>query len=374
MFIDWLTVHQDYDQQLPLIGDRACVWFDTVTQQALSSPRTGPIKHEGSYSTSVQIKVSGNRLRIDGNPSRLSRLENLFGFSTIDECIRVYNHMLLSLGLPPLTKCTRVYQGQGDEFAKAHLISDGAVIERIDITTNKAVGQGCEDDYIRAVSGLPYRNMRPHLHPDGKTVDWRTKAGNNRLLYPSMYNKAYELQRHIMPKIKKLCGEDSPEFTYLTRVYEYCRDHGVVRCEQKLHSELLRRERLAFYGLNDMNNLFPLHKEFIGIDSKLQVTSLELENISQRLISTGVVESTHAANITAMYAIHWAHGQQFDLAKSQVKNHRARLRKIGIDIALPCDLTKFSPVYVKHAKEVVVSDLAVPSWYRVAKVPSLRAA
>lgn len=374
MFIDWLTVHQDYDFQLPLIGDRACVWFDTVTQQALSAPRTGPIKHEGSYSTSVQIKVAGNRLRIDGNPSRFSRLDNLFGFTTVDDCIRVYNHMLLSLGLPPLTKCTRVFQLQGDEHSKVQLASDGAVIERIDITSNKGVGQGCEDDYIRAVAGLPYRHMRPHLHPDGKTCDWRTKAGSNRLLYPSIYNKAYELQRHIMPKIKKLCGEESEEYKYLIKIYEYCRDAGVVRCEQKLHSELLRKERLAFYGLSDMSNLIPLHEEFLNIDSKLQVTSLELENIAQRLRSTGVVESTYSSNITAMYAIHWMHGHHFDLQKTAVQTHRARLRKIGIDIALPCDLSKFSPVYVKRAKEVVVSTLTPPSWYRVAKVPTLRAA
>jgi len=371
MFIDWLTVHQDYDFELPLLGERACVWFDTATSEVLTTPRAGPIKQEGSYSTSVQIRVTGNRLRVEGNPSRFDRLDNLFGFTSLDDCIRVYNHLLVSLGLPRLTKCTRVWQRQGDESAKAQLVSDGAVFERLDLTTNKAVGQGSEDDYLRAVAGLPYRNMQPHLHPNGKTTDWRTKAGSNRLIYPSMYNKAFELQAHIIPKIRKLCGEGSAELDYLQDVYQYCRDNGVVRCEQKLHSELLRRQRAAFYGLSDMNDLNPLHEEFLNIDQRLQVTSTDFENISERLIRLGVVNTTKAANTTAMYAVQWMHGQQFDCSKSQVQTHRARLRKIGIDIANPCDLSKFSPVFIKHVREVEVRPLEMPSWYRRAVVPSL---
>ncbi len=58
-------------------------------------------------------------------------------------------------------------------------------------------------------------------------------------------------------------------------------------------------------------------------------------------------------------------GQSFDLEKSQVKTHRARLNRIGIDIGRPCDLTRFSPVIVREIREVNrVSVLQYPAWYK----------
>ncbi|HBE2517257.1 TPA: DNA replication protein, partial [Escherichia coli] len=63
------------------------------------------------------------------------------------------------------------------------------------------------------------------------------------------------------------------------------------------------------------------------------------------------------------YAIQWMHGHSFDLNKKQVQTHRARLRKIGIDIAQKCNISKFSPVVVKHTREITVSDCVIPSWY-----------
>ncbi|WP_253701229.1 phage/plasmid replication domain-containing protein [Citrobacter koseri] len=53
----------------------------------------------------------------------------------------------------------------------------------------------------------------------------------------------------------------------------------------------------------------------------------------------------------------------FDLSKNQVRIHRARLRKIGIDIAQKCNVSKFSPVVVKQTREIKVSDCVIPSWY-----------
>ncbi|WP_420884523.1 phage/plasmid replication domain-containing protein [Aggregatibacter kilianii] len=44
---------------------------------------------------------------------------------------------------------------------------------------------------------------------------------------------------------------------------------------------------------------------------------------------------------------------------------RSRLRKIGIDIANKCDLSKFSPVKVVSSREIKVSNLIVPTWYKL---------
>ncbi|MGL5267592.1 MAG: phage/plasmid replication domain-containing protein, partial [Plesiomonas shigelloides] len=100
------------------------------------------------------------------------------------------------------------------------------------------------------------------------------------------------------------------------------------------------------------------------LDKRLVVTAMDFETISERLISSGVVDTVRTANTTANYALQWMHGHTFDLAKKQVQTHRARLRKIGIDIAQPCNISKFSPVFVRSAREIKVSDCAIPEWYK----------
>lgn len=62
------------------------------------------------------------------------------------------------------------------------------------------------------------------------------------------------------------------------------------------------------------------------------INFLDIPNL---LIEKGVVTSLSAANSTAMYAARWAQGDSMDFSKSQVLLNRARLRKIGLDIALP---------------------------------------
>ena len=91
---------------------------------------------------------------------------------------------------------------------------------------------------------------------------------------------------------------------------------------------------------------------------------MSLESITEKLISNGICEHTKSANATTLYAIQWMSGKIFDLKKKQVKTHRARLRKIGIDIALPCDLSKFSLVTVREATQITVGQLVAPTWYR----------
>lgn len=366
MFIDWLTMHQNFDYQLPLIGDRAFMVVDMTEQGGgeILTTKCPTINHEGSFSTSVHIRISGNRLTVSGNPSRINRIENLFGFFNIDHCVDVFNNLLSVYGLPHFTKATKIWftQQSGD---KQVLCCDGAVITEIHITTNKCVGQGAEDDYLKGISTQPYRNSIPRLHTNGKTCDWLTKTGKGgRLIYPSVYNKAFELRLHALPKIRRKFGEDSDEYKYLLDVIEYCELHGVVRFEQKIKSEFLRREKLNIYGFADFTKLLNLHEEFLNIDTKIQVEKMSLENITERLLREHVCENTKAANATTLYAIQWASGATFDFKKSAVKTHRARLRQIGIDIALPCDLTKFALVTVRESRTIEVKNLPMPSWYR----------
>ncbi len=365
MFYDWVTVHQDFENEVPLVGDRAYQNIDVETGEGGKIVQPA-FQHEGSFCTSIRIQISGNRITMSGNPSRYGRIENLFGLTTLDECMAVYNRILRSLGLPEFTKCTQIwhYTDKVNGSAKMQTMTDGAVFEEIHITTNKGAGNGCSDDYIKGLSTLSYRNSIPRLHTNGKTVDWLSKKGNAHLMYPSVYDKAHELRLHSLEKIARKYGPESDEYHYLNMIIDFCDLHGIVRFEQKLKGKLLTRLNARYWGLFSEDVFKPVHEEFLNIDEKLQVTSMTIEGISERLIRLGVVDTTRAANTTALYAIQWMHGQTFDLTKRQVQQHRSRLRKLGLDIARPCNISQNSPVYIRKAKEVVVSEVTAPDWYR----------
>nr|WP_304665657.1 phage/plasmid replication protein [Pseudomonas tremae] len=92
---------------------------------------------------------------------------------------------------------------------------------------------------------------------------------------------------------------------------------------------------------------------------------MEHQTIADKLLAEGIVKDTRSANSTAAYVYSWMAGNTFDLGKSQVKVVRARLRKIGIDIANPSDGTRHPAMFVKRCEEVVTCDvLSIPSWYR----------
>lgn len=371
MFIDWLTAHQDFAERLPFVGPHEILVRCTDTGEVIHCKQP-TFQHAGSYSTTIQIRIAGNRITVSGNPSRFNRMENLFGLTSFDDAIAVYNRILSSLGLPEFTKCTRVFYSQ-QPTGRAVRLSDGAVFTEVHITSNRSVGLDCKDEYLRALSSLPYRNSVPRLHINGKTVDWLTKSGTGgRLIYPSVYDKANELSKHALPKIKKQFGENSAEFKYLKLIIDYCESYGVVRFEQKMKSEFLRRENLNFYGLCSLNDFRKFHEEFLNIDEKLSVESMNLETITQRLMREHICETVKSANTTALYAVNWMHGTKFDLSKRQVKEHRSRLRKIGIDIALTCDLTKFSLVTVRHHHTINVRSLPIPDFYQRPQSSHLR--
>ncbi|EMG8712991.1 Replication-associated protein G2P [Salmonella enterica] len=365
MFYDWLTIEQDFGYQLPILSDVAYqrIHLESGEASALSQPT---FQHKGSFCDVISISIRGSLLKVSGNPSRWGRLDNLFGLKSVDACVYVYNEILSLLGLPVFTKCTRLMPRQGKENEAVSLVADGACIRELHITSNRSVGKGNEDAYISGLSTLPYRNSVPRLHSNGKSVDWLSKKGNASLIYPTVYNKAHELALHSLQRIKSKFGDNSKEYNYLIKVVEYCSENGIVRFEQKLKSRFLQKHHYLYWGLSDYSSLIELHNQFVNLDKTLSVTAMDFDTISEHLISQGVVDSTRSANTTAMYAIQWMHGHSFDFNKKQVQTHRARLRKIGIDIAQRCNIAKFSPVIVKNKRDVVVSDCKIPDWYHKA--------
>lgn len=367
MFIDWLTISQEHDHDLPIVCDVFTLTIDANTNEVLST-RQPSFKHEASFSTSVTIHVQGRKIRVEGNPSRVGRLDNLFGFTSIEQCVSVYNALLHEYGLPAFTRCTRLDIRQGESGAKSgDRIADGAKIERIDLTTNVSLGEGNVLAYLRGVSSQRIGHSIGFLYPNGRTVAW-TPQGNGkggRLQYRKAYDKACEMDKNCLPKIKRIFGEESQEYKYVQRVKNYCVQEGVVRMEQELKREYLQREALCYWGLFDERRLAELHSEFLKIDEKLKVTAMDIVSIAEQLVAEGVCDTLRSARTTASYALEWMSGtSNIDFSKSQVKGHAAKLNRIGINIRNACDTSRFAPVFVRQCREVTKSTLAVPTWYQ----------
>lgn len=366
MFYDWIKAFQDYDYDLPKVADIVVRRHDSETDELLSESAPAFLA-EGSYCTSFRIQVCGRRLVVDGNPSRIDRLDNVFGLASLDECFRVINAVLAQNGLPPMTRCKELRQRQDGSC-----IADGVVLLRVDLTSNFYVGQGNERAFLRGISSQRYRNSIAYLYPDGNTCVWTPKGGEKagRLLYPGNYNKAAELDAHLLPKIKRTYGEDSDEYKYVSELRDWCASVGMVRSEIKCKSEFLKKERLCYWGQFDENRLIELHRGFLMTGNRLQVNNFDSFSVAEQLIAEGICKNTKAAMTTAGYVHLWMHDHSFDFEKSSVKTHRARLRQIGIDIKLPYDGTRHGVVFIRNVREINRTfEIEVPSFYRRAVVP-----
>ena len=372
-FLDWLTAYQDFDFELPKITEEVLQVLHVSTGECgvVIQPA---FQHEGSFCSSISIKISGNRITMSGNPSRYNRLDNLFGLTNLDDCFQIYNQILQGLGLPPFTKCTDVWHSTEVKGSHSSSFTDGAVITRIDVTSNIQTGSRISSlEFIRALSTQPYRNSTPRLHTNGCTADWLSVNGKASLIYATAYQKANEMRLHSLRKIKNKYGTDSDEYKYLENIINYCDEKGIVRLEQKLKSAYLRRENLRYWGLSDEIKIFTVQKEFLNIQEKLgRLVDMNPESISQRLLNENIVETVRAANTTAFYAIEWSFGKTFDFTKSQTRVHSARLRKIGIDIKSSYDANRFVPVRIIRGNEINTSYAEIPSWYITASKTSLR--
>ncbi|UZS64992.1 hypothetical protein [Pseudomonas syringae] len=114
MMIDWLTVSQEHDHDLPVVCDVFTLTIDSNTNEVLST-RQPRFKHEASHSTSVTIHVQGRKVRVEGNPSRVGRLDNLLAtpqlnsayLSTTRYCV---NTGFLLSHVAHALNCAKAYQ------------------------------------------------------------------------------------------------------------------------------------------------------------------------------------------------------------------------------------------------------------------------
>lgn len=365
-FIDKLNMQQVHpDGGLPVVGKELCWRVDAATGES-SNPTPTPVRLEGSYSSLITVRCDGYRVSVEGNPSRWMRMDNLFGFTTIDQCVAVYNKILKQCGLPPFTKLIGPPTfRQSPDGKRALMETNGAVIKHIDFTRNLSVGQGNEEAYLRALSSQTIgRGKVGYLYSNQQTVDWN-KGSTYR--YDKVYVKAYDLEKH---KNSRVSPRTNPQdIKYYDQLIEYCKTNGVVREEHSFKRPFLRRKNLCFYGLVTEKDFEPFLDDLEKAMKRLEVTHTEYDTISDQLMAVGVCKSRQSANATQSVYLQWLHGQKLQ-RNSQYYVHRARLLEIGVDIAVKFDVTRL-PIQIRRQEVIDVKPLVAPDWYQQPSVEQL---
>jgi len=247
----------------------------------------------------------------------------------------------------------------------------------VDWTRNHRVGKGKEHSFLRGVSTLTIgRGLQPYLYPNGATVDWgnhklKIKGEGSTYPYDKLYIKSEDLIAH---RAKRLRQATHDEITYYDRLIEYCNDCGIVREEQSKKAPFLKKHgTLGFYGLTNEAEFMPYLNDIETAIKRLEVNHMTYETIAEQLIEKGVCKSSQSANATESYALKWLHGAAIDRRKSQYHVHRSRLLELGIDIAMPHDISRLPPQI--RSNETIDFKLAeIPPWYRMPKIHELKAA
>jgi len=363
-FIDRLFIQQDHLQGgLPLVGRHVIEKIDLETGEKLPTSVNQKII-EGSHSTKLTIRCDGVRVRVEGNPSRWQRMDNLFGLKTLDECVEVFNHILAKHGLPAFTKNTRMYHRQTPEGKASQLVGNGAEITAIDWTVNHEVGKGNEQSFIRGMSSMQIgRGRKPKLYPDGNTCNWGEASTWN---MTKLYNKAVELKRHLQKDERKRDVIQPERLSYIHDLINYCEQKGVVREEHSLRQSLLKRYNLQFYGAVSEKDFIPHLQEIDKAMKTIHISHDEHQSIAHQLLEASAVKTLRQANTTMSYFTMWQHGTDLRnmLSNSQFYEHKARLKVIGIDIGQQFDVSRICPT-LKRSQVIEIKHLNVPDWYHL---------
>lgn len=370
-FIDRLFMQQRHPQGgLPLVGQHSIARTDLETGEQLP-PSVNQKIIEGSYSTKLTIRCDGEMVRVQGNPSRFHRRDNVFGLTSLDDCVAVFNAVLAQYNLPPFTPNTRLYHRQTPDNKASTLIGDGAEITSIDWTRNWAVGQGCEIPFIRGMSSMSLgrsgKTRQPKLYPNGQSCYW---GEGSKWLLIKLYGKAYQLNEQLK-KQRRRNPLETKELQYLEQLIHYLEINGVVREEHTLQQIMLKRHDLQFYGLVTEQDFLPHLNTVENAMNTIQISHDEHESIAQQLLNAGVVDTQRKANTTMNYFTLWQNGicLKDTLKQSQYYEHKARLKKIGIDISQQFDVTRMCPT-LKRSQVIEVRPLEIPSWYQMPVTPN----
>ena len=221
VFVDWLHIRQPNDGRYQAINDGHVIRVDRdgaiVYETSLS------VDVEGSFDSSLRLRVTPEFVEISGNPARFDREHNVLGFS-FEDSVSVYNRVLSRFDLPPLVDSSRrrvVRQDRGGDAGLSGFSQElGFRVLRVDATLNICVGRWL-DGYLRKLKffALPRRKTQVLQN----TVYFRSKW-----LVVKFYRKGPELRDHGL-------------FGCRQALADWCDDVGLGRVEVRFNREYLKR-------------------------------------------------------------------------------------------------------------------------------------
>ena len=361
VFIDWLSISQDH-ADCPEWGSTRRVEFDLDTGELQSEVVRGE-QVRGSWDSGLHVRSTGTRVEVSGNPSRFGRLDNLFGLTTLDACLEVYNAVLRGLGLPTFElKCVASTIGEhGGQRLRV-----GPVISQVHVTRNLILGAGGEGPFLDWMSAQTFGRL-----PYRRTHETTVKAGHVARRLHEFYAKGPEVRDHALKwrrarAAEKVAVKDEA-VAYLERLAKWCEENGVVRDEVKLGRKLLPETGYRYPENWQDETPAQVHR-VNGEVSTMNAGALSNygTEVYEKLVAAGYSERQSRSMTNAVSG--WLAGQDWDggLSKSVRYRYVKALREVcGLDLRRPCNVralaTSIKPK-VLEAREMDIADL--PSWYR----------
>ena len=368
MYIDWLSMYQDYPgETLPIIGDEIVVYSD-IDSGEVKRESIKPTQKRGSFDSGVVVRCDGNRVTMSGNPSRWGQKDSLFGITSMAQAVAVFNSILDELGLPRFTKDSLVkYQGCREKLRKGDLaavsvrqsqssdnvLTDGAVITRVDICVNYETGSKL-DGYrlIEYLASQRHQGQTGFVYPNGATVDWkgRSRKSGSRYVYFKYYLKCAELG----------CDKSDPD--YYDKLHKYAEQTGMMRFEISLKSMFLKKRSL--HSINNWKNV-NLNELIGGYMMHKQSDFSAHHHSDVGTILLGLGESRQIAARAQGLVDSWAAGNMYYMDNrimSQATRYRYRnLIKgaCGVDILEAMNVVRM-PIRVRT---IELKEASPPAWY-----------
>ena len=333
-FVDWLSLRQSHEQELPEINAGVITAVDVHGEVVWRTTKATQVT--GSHDTSVQIRCDGHTVTFSGNVSRFARADNLFGYD-LNTCINRVNHILASLGLPAFTMGQKFYRHvrtqTGPKLVAAYT---GCHVSRIDLTANYETGSlSNARAYLEwLATQQATARIKVGTHGDGETVHW---GQGSRRIYAKAYLKSKELIDHKGP----------------THLIEHCEAVGLVRFELTLKATQLHSMGCNYLGGIDMNQLEKLFDERRQVLTRAEHTHDDFEQLPKPI--RGTVRD-------------WLAGDDLRgkdergkkrMAESTFRKHRSAILPYGVDIAVKRNVINFKP----RIRVIEVRAASVPSWY-----------
>ena len=330
-FVDYISIHQQHSGLPDLDGGRI--------QEIGDSDEIVWTKHKhlqlpGSYSTSVLLRVISGRVELTGNIGRHGRPDNVFNVD-FDKTILRANTLLDCFSLPP-------FSDDGDYWTDkdGKVRSNGAAVTRLDLTRNYITGGKAEAErFMTWLDGLSLPYIRRGRKVGSTTVQWGSNTGRFKII---AYDKAQEMLDHAK-------NEEQRALIKETRVFQYCRDNGIVRVELKLGRLELEDKGLRFLGDINMEKLQAL------FDEKVSFLYGAKANDNLDLTLADLPQGCKLAYSAYMSGVDVSHL----LKRRTLYHYGSLLRPYGVDILSAPDVLRLKT----KVREITIQAASAPDWY-----------